>query len=78
MLLALREDEVNQRYLPLKDRLAERWAAWVLNQPKLFDGLLRLASKLNLTKLIQPFMKVKVPDLAESSFHALWREGEVE
>jgi L-lactate dehydrogenase complex protein LldF len=78
MLLALREDEVNQRILPLKDRLAERWVAWVLNQPKLFDGLLKLASKLHFTKLVQSFIKVKVPDLAESSFRALWREGEVE
>jgi L-lactate dehydrogenase complex protein LldF len=78
MLLALREDEVDRRVVPLKDRFAERLAAWILAQPKLFDGLLRLAGKMGLTKVMQPFMKVKIPQLAERSFHVLWREGEVE
>jgi L-lactate dehydrogenase complex protein LldF len=78
MLLALREDEVDRRIVPPRDRLAERWAASVLNHPKLFDGLLRLASRVGLTTIIQPFLKVKVPQLAERSFHALWRDGEVE
>lgn len=77
MLLALREDEVDQKIVSGKDRLSERWAAWVLTNPKLFDGFLRLTRKLGLTKILQPFMKVKIPQLAERSFHALWRQGEV-
>jgi L-lactate dehydrogenase complex protein LldF len=78
MLLALRQEEVDQKIVYRKDRLAERLAAWVLAHPKLFDGLLRLASKAGITKTIQSFMKGKVPRLAKRSFHALWREGEVE
>jgi len=75
MLLALREDEVNRRILPWRDRVMERLAASVLLHPWLFDCLVRLVGKMRLTKVIQPFIKVKMPPLAGRSYRQLWRRG---
>jgi L-lactate dehydrogenase complex protein LldF len=78
MLLALREDEIEQRIVSGKDRFSERVAAWVLSHSKVFDNLASLAKRIGITKIIQPFLKVKIPLLAKRSFHGLWREGEME
>jgi L-lactate dehydrogenase complex protein LldF len=78
MLLALREDEVNQRILPWRDRVVERLAAWTLTRPRLFDRLVRLAEKMRLAKFIQPFVKVRMPSLADRSYRQLKRWGERE
>jgi L-lactate dehydrogenase complex protein LldF len=78
MLLALREDEVDQKILPFFDRVIERLTAWVLTRPHLFDRLARMAQRLRVTKAIQLFIRARVPSPAERSFHELWRKGKVE
>lgn len=82
MLLALREDEVRRKVLPLKDRLIERWVSRGIEKPGifgLFTGLGRLLQGLFVRegRLQFPGM-AHYPALARRSFHQMWDELEDE
>jgi L-lactate dehydrogenase complex protein LldF len=82
MLLALRVEQVEQKVLPWKDRLAERLAAFGLGSLKRLKIFSRIGRWLQ-----KPFVKKRrlnlpgvaiYPVLAERSFHELWQDLEDE
>jgi L-lactate dehydrogenase complex protein LldF len=85
LLLEWRSKEVQERLLPLSDRLLERAAAFVLGRPRLlhfFAALLRLLQRplvrdgfLRLPARLNPAQDRRLPALAPRSFRSLWRSG---
>ena len=87
MLLELRADEVNQRVLPFRERIAERAAAFVLGHERLTkfscglarlfqrpfkkDGLLKLPPRLN------PGQGRNLPSLADRSFREMGEDLDI-
>lgn len=82
MLLALREDEVQSKVLPSSDRLAENWAAKVIEKPGLYAFVTGLARRLQGVFMRKGCLYIpgmaKFPGLAKSSFHQIWEELEHE
>jgi L-lactate dehydrogenase complex protein LldF len=86
MLLALREEEVEERMLPAVERAGERLAASVLYSPRLLRvvrGLLRWLQrpflrdgKLRLPGRLHPTGARDLPSLADKPFRDLWGELE--
>ena len=78
MVLSLRRDERERGILPIFYRLTERWAGWVLSQQKTYERLAGLVRWLRATKIIQLFIKTRLPELAGRSFREMWESGDVE
>jgi L-lactate dehydrogenase complex protein LldF len=82
MLLALREDEVEQRVMPYRERFAERAAAFVLGHERLMrlvTATLRVLQRpfvrkggLRLPGRLHPSGRRNLPNLAPRPFRDLW------
>ena len=86
MLLALREDEVDQRVMPYRERFAERSAAFVLGHERLMrlvSAILRVLQRpfvrgggLRLPGRLHPTGQRDLPSLAPRPFRDIWDELE--
>jgi L-lactate dehydrogenase complex protein LldF len=84
MLIELRNDQVQKRILPRRERFTERVAAYVLRHERLtgfITGALRLLQRpfvrdgvLHLPQRFRPAGDRRLPTLAPRSFRQLWRE----
>jgi L-lactate dehydrogenase complex protein LldF len=84
MLLELRAEEVDERILPWRDRVAEEAAAFILGHERLMrwtTGVLRILQRpfarkghLNISDRFNPISPRRLPMLAKKSFRDIWRE----
>jgi L-lactate dehydrogenase complex protein LldF len=87
MLLELRADQVEEKVLPWRERMAESSAASVLEHEQLMrwtTGALRTLQKpftdeghLRLPNRLNPTSQRELPALAKKSFREMWKDGEV-
>ena len=78
MVFSLRRDEREGGILPIFYRFTERWAGWVLSQQKTYERLTGLVRWLRAIKIIQFFIKARLPELAGRSFREMWDRGDLE
>jgi len=84
MLLALRNEEVDQKLIPWHERTAEELVAFVFRHQRLTKwstAFLRILQRpfareahLNIPSRLNPAGERRLPALAKKSFHEIWKE----